>query len=88
MSPKVVAGEGSNAKRSSVTMSDTSSISAVGSSNSRQFSDQVKEAWRTMKGHRHSDPLEQWMADHSGGTLKDAPATKPAWKESSEEKKK
>lgn len=70
----VIDDDDCKSKKSSLSVGDSSSIYTIDSNDERRLSDKVKKAWRGVTGQKQAvDPLERWMATHSGGTLKDMP---------------
>jgi hypothetical protein len=72
----LVDDDDSRSKQSSFSVGDNSSIYTLDSNDERRLSDKVKKAWRGVTGQKYVDPLEQWMAKHSGGTLRDVRASR------------
>ncbi|KAI0459944.1 hypothetical protein F5B21DRAFT_523835 [Xylaria acuta] len=78
-SPVIDGGDDGKSRQSRVSVCSSS----IDSGDERRLSDKMRKAWRGVTGQRLADPLEQWMVKHSGGTLRDAPVSRP-FKESSD----
>ncbi|KAI2643162.1 hypothetical protein GGS21DRAFT_1666 [Xylaria nigripes] len=68
-------GSSNYATTTTTTTTNTTTTTTTTTTEERRLSDKMKKAWRGVTGQRTGgDQLEQWMARHSGGTLRDTPS--------------